>query len=91
MEAPIIIMSVTDFSRNLKRVLDSVETGGEEVVLVRNKRRIGTLVPGEPFVTAAEALGDLYRTLPEAAAAGWLDDSMIPGSQIPEMRDPWAG
>ncbi|OHD79914.1 MAG: hypothetical protein A3J97_14775 [Spirochaetes bacterium RIFOXYC1_FULL_54_7] len=86
-----IVMSVTDFSRNIKRVLDSVETGGEEIVLVRNKRRIGTLVPGEPFVTAAEAMGDLYRTLPEDAAATWLDDSIIPGSQAPELKDPWAG
>jgi len=86
-----IVMSVTDFSRNIKRVLDSVETGGEEVVLVRNKRRIGTLVPGEPFVTAAEAMGDLYRTLPEDAATTWLADSRIIGSQFPELRDPWAG
>lgn len=31
-----IVMSVTDFSRNIKRVLDSVETAGEEVVLIRN-------------------------------------------------------
>ncbi|PKL08044.1 MAG: type II toxin-antitoxin system Phd/YefM family antitoxin [Spirochaetae bacterium HGW-Spirochaetae-7] len=86
-----IVMSVTDFSRNIKRVLDSVETRGEEVVLVRNKRRIGTLVPGEPFATASEAMGDLYQTLPEDAATGWLEDSTIPGSHIPELRDPWAG
>jgi len=86
-----IVMSVTDFSRNIKRVLDSVETGGEEVVLFRNKHRIGTLVPGEPFVTASEAMGDLYRTLPEDAAAAWLADSKITGSQTPELMDPWAG
>ena len=86
-----IVMSVTDFSRNIKRVLDSVETGREEIVLVRNKRRIGTLVPGEPFVTAAEAMSDLYRTLPEDAASSWLDDSRMPGSNVPELRDPWAG
>ncbi|HCM28459.1 MAG: hypothetical protein A2Z99_12840 [Treponema sp. GWB1_62_6] len=86
-----IVISVTDFSRNIKRVLDSVETGQEEVVLVRNKRRIGTLIPGEPFVTAMEAMGDLYRTLPEDAADNWLDDSRIPGSQVTELRDPRAG
>ncbi len=86
-----IVMSVTDFSRNIKRVLDSVETAGEEVVLVRNKRRIGTLVPGEPFMTAREAMGDLYRTLPDESGAQWVADSRIPQQGSSSLRDPWGG
>jgi hypothetical protein len=65
-------MSMTDFSRNLKSALNKVEVAGEEIVLVRNKRRIGRIVPGEPFMTAAEAMGDLGGILPDDAAEGWL-------------------
>jgi hypothetical protein len=47
-----ISMSVTDFSRNLKSIPNKVERAGEEIVFVRNKRRIGRIVPGEPFMNA---------------------------------------
>jgi hypothetical protein len=37
-----------------------------------------------------EALGDLYRTLDEEAADGWLEDARLPETLDEELRDPWA-
>ena len=58
-------LSVTEVARNFSAVLDGVEREQEEVVLVRNRRRIARLVPEPPAQTALEVLGDLYRTLDE--------------------------
>jgi hypothetical protein len=73
---------------------------GEEILIVRNKRHIARLVPGAVYLTALEAMTDLYNTLPEDAAAGWFEDSRQPLSRadeegeapgcVDEMRDPWA-
>ena len=86
-----IIMSVTDFSRNLKSALNRLEEAGEEIVLIRNKRRIGRIVPGEPFMTAMEAMGDLCGILPDDAAEGWMEAGRDPRTLSDESRDPWAG
>jgi hypothetical protein len=40
-------------------------------------------------MTAAEAFGDLYRTLPPEAGEGWLADSRINDDISDEVRDPW--
>lgn len=86
-----IVMSVTDFARNLKSALNKVEVAGEEIVLVRNKRRIGRIVPGEPFMTAAEAMGDLCGILPEDVAEGWIESGRDSRTLGDESRDSWAG
>ena len=86
-----IIMSVTDFARNLKSALNKVEVAGEEIVLVRNKRRIGRIVPGEPFMTAVEAMGDLCGTLPDSAAEGWIESGRDSRTLGDESRDAWGG
>lgn len=83
-------MTVTEFVRNLKTIFDRIEYKGEEVILVRNKHRIARIVPGSAHLTAIEAMGDLYRTLPEDAAKGWLEDSRTRGTVKGEARDPWA-
>jgi hypothetical protein len=84
-----IILNVTDFARNMKHVLNQVEYRGEEVLLVRNKRKLARIRP-EPFGgNALEVLSDIYRTLPETAAAGWEEDYRI-GQSVAELRDPWA-
>ena len=58
-------MTVTEFAKKLRAVFDRIEHKGEEVILMRNKHRIARIIPGSPHLTAIEAMGDLYRTLPE--------------------------
>jgi len=72
-----LLLTVTDFSRNLKATLDLVEFKGEEIVLIRNKHKIARITPGSPHLTALEAMSDLYRTLPEDAAANWEKESRL--------------
>jgi hypothetical protein len=59
---------------------------------------IAHIVPGAVYLTALEAMTDLYNTLPEDAAAGWFEDSRQPLSRaaeagatpgyVDEMRNP---
>ena len=82
-------MTVTEFSRNLSTIFDRIEYKNEEIVLLRHNHRIARLIPGSFALTALEAMGDLYRTLPEDAGKDWLEESIIPGSIDSEMRNPW--
>jgi antitoxin (DNA-binding transcriptional repressor) of toxin-antitoxin stability system len=83
-------------ARNLRTVLDRIEFAGEEVVVVRNHHQIARIIPGAGYQTALEAMADLYRTLPESAAAGWRADrragrrSKSGTGTLRELRDPWA-
>lgn len=87
-------LSVTEVARNFSAVLDRVERGQEEIVLVRNRRQVARLIPEPPAQTALEVLGDLYRTLDEgtadalAAAIGSAKKGRR--GTLDELRDPWA-
>ena len=83
-----ISVSVTEFSRKLKTMLDLVEYKGEEIILIRNKHKIARITPGSPHLTAIEAMSDLYRTLPDDAAEDWEADGHIEGG-LEEVVDPW--
>jgi antitoxin (DNA-binding transcriptional repressor) of toxin-antitoxin stability system len=83
-------MTVTEFVRKMKSIFDRIEYKGEEVILLRNKHRIARIVPGSAHLTAIEAMGDLYRTLPEDAAAGWVEAGRSKATIKEEKRDPWA-
>jgi len=83
-----ITVSTTEFAKNLRAMLDSLEFRGEEIILTRSKHQIARIIPGTPHLTAIQAMGDLYRTLPEDAAAEWAAESRIPGL-VSETRDPW--
>jgi prevent-host-death family protein len=84
-------LTATALARNLSRVLDRMEHESGEVVIVRNRRPVARLIPVTPVMTALEALGDLYRTLPDDEGARWLRDSRRRGGKhSAEMRDPWA-
>jgi len=86
-------LTVTEVARNLSAVLDGVEREQEEVVLVRNNRRIARLVPEPPARNALEVLGDLYRTLDDGAADALA--AAVRGARkskrgtLGELRDPW--
>ncbi len=81
----------TELARNFRAMLDSVEFGHEELVIVRNNHEVARIVPGLAAMTAMEAMSDLYRTLPEEAASSWLEDSrQLDDGLDNEVRDPWA-
>jgi antitoxin (DNA-binding transcriptional repressor) of toxin-antitoxin stability system len=84
-------LTATEVSRHFSRVLDELERGGDEIVIVRGKHPVAKMVPGAPRMTALEVLSDLYRTLDDAEGRTWLAD--IAGADRPlrrEVRDPWA-
>lgn len=68
-------ITATQLARNLRRVLDQLASEREELVIERNRRQVARLVPGPAHQNALEVLADLYRTLPEEAAATWEADS----------------
>jgi len=84
-------LSATEVSRNFSRVLDSLEHGGGEIVIIRNNHPVARLIPGAPRMTALEAFADLYRTIDDAEGGAWLAD-IEKGERLlaAETRDPWA-
>lgn len=87
-------LTVTEVSRNFSAVLDAVEERQEEVILVRNRRRVARLIPEPPAQNALEVLGDLYHTLDEdtASALAAAIERARNGrrGKLDELRDPWA-
>lgn len=84
-------MTATEVSRNFSRVLDTLERGDEEIVILRGKHPVARMVPGAPRMTALEALGDLHRTLGDADGKAWLADMAGADRRLRrEVRDPWA-
>ncbi len=88
-------ITATDLARNLRRVLDQLAIEGEEIGIERNGEQVARLLPGPARQTALQALADLYRTLPDDAAATWEADSRKGrwrGSRLGKrgIRDPWA-
>lgn len=88
-------LSATEVARNFSAVLDAVERDQEEIVLVRNARRIARLVPDVPAQDALQVFGDLYRTLDEetaeALSAAIASQRKSRRSRVSALRDPWAG
>ena len=84
-------LSATEVARNFSRLLDSLENGGDEIVVMRNKNPVARLVGGAARMTAITALGDLYATLDDAEGAAWLTDiRKVKRLVAAESRDPWA-
>lgn len=82
-------MTVTDFSRNLSRVLDRLEHGGEEIVIVRNHHPVARLIPGAPAVGALDAFSDLFGVLGDTEGTSWLKDMCTFDRVADEdMKDP---
>jgi len=86
-------ITATELARNLRQVLDRLAIEGEEIVVERNHQKVARILPGPARQTALEAMADLYRTLPEDAAAAWLKNgrAALGGGRLDKgMRDPWA-
>ena len=88
-------LSVTEVARNFRRVLDSVEHGQEEIVLVRNRKQVARLVPEPPCENALEVFGDLYRTLDDRTAnalvAAMSGARKRSTGRVSELKNPWVG
>ncbi|GAB4266369.1 MAG: hypothetical protein Kow00122_20960 [Thermoleophilia bacterium] len=85
------IITAIELARNLRKVLDRLAIEGEEVIVERNHRQVARIIPGLGHQTALEAMTDLYKTLPDKAAAGWLEDGRAypsDGLLSDEVRDP---
>jgi antitoxin (DNA-binding transcriptional repressor) of toxin-antitoxin stability system len=84
-------VTATELARNLRDVLDRVEFRREAHLVCRNQHPIARIIPGPAHQTALEAMEDLYRTLPEEAAEGWVRDSRTAiRDRLGELKDPWA-
>lgn len=87
-------MTVTEVSRNFRSVMNGIEAGQEEVVLIRNHKPIARLVPEPAEQNALEVLGDLYRTLDDATAESLAmavsDAKKSKAGTLKELRNPWA-
>ena len=85
------VMSATDVARGFSRVLNTLEHGGEEIVVMRNNQPVAKLVPGAPRMTALEAFADIYRTLDDGEGDTWMEDARSADRLLArEARDPWA-
>lgn len=84
-------ITATDFARNVRQYLDSVEFRGEEYAVTRNRHPVARLAGGAARMTALQAMSDLYRTLPDGAAKGWVRDSRASGlrNRSRNPRNPW--
>ncbi len=87
------ILNVTEVARNFSAVLDRLEQEQEDVVLIRNHRRIARLVPEPPEQDALGMLGDLYRTLDEETAQA-LATAVNRGrdhkkNRLSDLPNPW--
>jgi antitoxin (DNA-binding transcriptional repressor) of toxin-antitoxin stability system len=83
------MMTATEFAKNIKKTLDRLEFGGEEIIVTRNNQAIARIIPGSHHMTALEAMADIYQTLPPDAAKDWLKESRLRGKLSEEIRDPW--
>jgi antitoxin (DNA-binding transcriptional repressor) of toxin-antitoxin stability system len=88
-------LSVTEVARHFSEIIDSVEKKQEEIVLVRNRKKVARLVPETAPQNALEVFGDLYRTLDDETAEALLSALSAARKQrsgcLSELRNPWAG
>ena len=86
-----IKVSATELARKLRKILDSVEFRGQQVVVVRNGDEIARIIAHTKKMTALEAMADLHTTLPEDAAKDWIQDSKMESQSFfsQEIKDPW--
>jgi len=83
-------MTATEVARNFNRVLDALETGGNEIEITRNHRPIARIVPGVKHMTAMEALAGLHAILTHEEGREWLEDMASFDPPLAEaLKDPW--
>lgn len=84
-------LTATETARNFSHVLDMLEHGQEEVIILRNNHPVATMIPGAPRLSALEALSDLYGVLDDREGEAWIKDMKEFDRPLKrEMHDPWA-
>lgn len=86
-------ITATELSRNMRQILNQLLIEGQAVIIERNHREVGRLIPGPGRQTAIEAMADLYQTLSSDTGRTWEKDSRrgLGSQQLNRgMRDPWA-
>lgn len=84
-------VTATELARNFRAMLDNVEFKHEQLIIIRNNHEVARVIPGPATMTAVEAMTDIYHTLSEDTAKGWLKDSRKHKKTLrDEVRDPWA-
>lgn len=84
-------MTATELARNLSAVLDRLEHGSEEFLVVRSKHPVARLVPGAAHITAMEAFADLYGAIGAEEGEAWIRDCAAADRPLTqEIVDPWA-
>ena len=83
-------------ARDFTKTWAVIESGGEEVIVKRNRRRIAGILPEPSVQTALEVFGDLHGVLQEPAGSALTRklaelraDQRRQGT-LREVRNPWA-
>ena len=83
-------VTTTELAENVNRILDRVEHGGEEVIIVRDDHLVARLIPSIAGMTIREAFGDLPGLLTDEEGEAWLRDAEGADRSLDEeLRDPW--
>ncbi len=80
-------VSATDLARSTRKILDTVASRGETILIERNHVTIARIVPPAPSMTATQALADWLPMLTPQQGADWLRDSRHAFDDT--VRDPW--
>jgi PHD/YefM family antitoxin component YafN of YafNO toxin-antitoxin module len=83
-----ISVTVSEFSKQVKTLLDLVELKGEEIVLLRDQQEVARITPKATHMTALEAMSDIYKILPKSAAEGWEAECRAEG-RLNDVVNPW--
>ena len=67
-------MTATELARNLSTVLDRLEHGSGEILVMRRKHPVARFIPVAPRMTAMEAFADLYGAISREEGEAWIED-----------------
>ena len=90
------VLSYDALARNFPKLWAEIECAGEEVVIRRDRRRVASIVPEAPVLTALNVFGDLYGVLGEAAGSvlarnlAGIRNGKRRRLTLGELRNPWA-
>ncbi len=90
------VLSYEAMVRDFPKRWADIESAGQEVVIKRNHRRVASIVPEPPSLTALNVFGDLYGMLGEATGSVLARNlaAIRKGKRrrptLGELRNPWA-